>query len=115
MIIKKTEDIPEVLLDEQKIKGVYRKILLGPDDGSLKIVMRLYNVTPGGYTPFHSHEHEHIVRVENGKGVVVTNDGEEIVVSKGQNLLVESNEKHQFKNPFHEPFKFSCTINNPEK
>jgi hypothetical protein len=86
MIIKKNEDVPEASVEEEGIKNVTRKILIGPDDGSSKIVMRHFKVLP-----------------------------EDITVSQGQSLLIEQNKNHQFKNPFHEPFEFLCIIINPEK
>jgi len=97
------------------VKNVIRKILIGPDDGSSKIVMRHFKILPEGHTPFHSHDHEHVVKIENGRGVVVDENGEDITVSQGQSLLIEQNKNHQFKNPFQEPFEFLCFIINPEK
>ncbi len=115
MIIKKNTDVPETSVEEEEVVNVLRKILIGPEDGSHNIIMRLFKVLPEGHTPFHSHDHEHIVKIEKGKGIVVRESGEEVVVSQGQSLLVEKNETHQFKNPFSEPFEFLCTILNPEK
>lgn len=114
MIIKNDKDVPEGAVEEEGIKNVTRKILIGPEDGSSKIVMRHFKILSEGHTPFHSHEFEHVVKVENGKGVVVDENGEDIIVSKGQSLLIEKNKKHQFKNPFHEPFEFLCIIINPD-
>ncbi|TES85715.1 MAG: cupin domain-containing protein [Candidatus Aminicenantes bacterium] len=115
MIIKKDDDVSEGVVEEEGIKNVIRKILIGPDDGSSKIVMRHFKILPEGHTPFHSHDHEHVVKIENGRGVVVDENGEDITVSQGQSLLIEQNKNHQFKNPFQEPFEFLCIIINPEK
>ena len=115
MKIKKNIDVPEVIPEEQGITKVTRKILIGPDDGSENIILRHFKVLPGGNTPYHRHDIEHIVKIEKGKGVIVTETGEEIVVSEGQSVFIESNDKHQFKNPFQEPFEFLCVILNPEK
>ena len=114
MIIKKNDEVPEGLVEEEGIKNVTRKILIGPDDGSSKIVMRRFKVLAEGHTPFHSHEHEHVVKIEKGRGVVVDENGEDITVSQGQSLLIEKNKNHQFKNPFQEPFEFLCIIINPD-
>lgn len=115
MIIKKNADVPEAPVEEEEVKNVLRRILIGPEDGSHNIIMRHFKVLPEGHTPFHSHDHEHVVKIEKGKGIVVRETGEEVLVSQGQSLLVEGNEKHQFKNPFPEPFEFLCIILNPEK
>ena len=69
MIIKKNTDVPEDSVKEEKVKNVKRKILIGPDDGSHNIIMRHFKVLPEGNTPFHSHDHEHVVKIENGKGM----------------------------------------------
>lgn len=115
MIFKKDADVKEVPVEEEGAEKVVRKILIGPEDGSANIIMRHFKVFPGGYTPFHSHAHEHVVKIEKGKGIVVDDDGHEIEVSQGQSLLVQGNHKHQFKNLFQEPFEFLCIILNPER
>lgn len=115
MIIKKESDVSEVPVEEEGIKNVTRKILIGPVDGSHNIIMRHFKVLPEGHTPFHSHDHEHVVKIEKGRGVVIDEQGRENSVSPGQSLLIEGNQKHQFKNPFNEPFEFLCIIINPEK
>ncbi len=115
MILKNNADVPEAPVEEEKVKNVLRRILIGPEDGSDNIIMRYFKVLPEGHTPFHSHSHEHVVKIEKGKGIVVRETGEEVLVSQDQSLLIEKNEKHQFKNPFSEPFEFVCTILNPEK
>ena len=115
MIVKRNNDILQAPPKEEGVKNVMMRILIGPDDGSNNIIMRHFQVLAGGNTPFHSHEIEHIVKIEKGKGMVVNEAGEETLVSEGQSLFVESFEKHQFKNPFEEPFEFICTIINPKR
>ncbi len=115
MKVKKNADVPETPVEDEEVVNVLRKILIGPEDGSHNIIMRHFKVLPEGHTPFHSHDHEHIVKIEKGKGIVVLETGEEVMVLQGQSLLVEKNETHQFKNPFSEPFEFLCIILNPEK
>ena len=115
MIIKKDLDVPELPVREEEVKDVLRRVLIGPDDGSTSIIMRYFKILPGGNTPHHSHEHEHVVKVEKGKGIVLDEYGKENIVSQGQSLLIEGNKRHQFKNSFETPFEFLCIIINPEK
>lgn len=115
MILKNDTETPQVPVEEEEVRNVLRKILIGPEDGSHNIIMRHFKVLPEGHTPLHRHSHEHVVKIEKGKGIVVRETGEEVEVSSGQSLLIEENEKHQFKNPFPEPFEFLCIILNPEK
>jgi len=115
MIIKKNTDVNEISLEEQDINKVKRKILIGPDDGSVNIIMRDFTILPGGNTAFHSHEHEHVIKIENGRGIVINGKGNEFQVTEGQSIFIKGDEKHQFKNPFSEPFEFLCIIRNIEK
>ena len=115
MIIKKNDEIREESVHEKGVKNVVRKILIGPEDGKTNIVMRYFVVLPGGHTPFHSHDFEHVVKIEKGQGIVVDEDNKENKVSKGQSLLIEAGKNHQFRNPFDIPFEFLCVIINPEK
>jgi quercetin dioxygenase-like cupin family protein len=114
MIIKQDDQITEVRLEDKKVKNVLKRILIGPEDGSHNIIMRLFTVLPGGNTPFHSHDLEHVVKIEEGKGYVVNEEGERIAVESGQSLFIAGGEKHQFRNPNNEPFKFICVILNPK-
>ncbi len=115
MIIKKNSDVHEESMQEEEAKNVLKKVLIGIEDGSSNIIMRYFKVLPGGNTPFHSHSHEHVVKIEKGKGLVVDEKGRENMVTQGQSLFIEGQKKHQFKNPFANNFEFLCIIPNPEK
>ncbi len=96
-------------------KDVKMKILVGPADGSDNIIMRHFIIAPGGNTPFHQHNYEHVVKIESNRGIAVDENEKEFEVKKGQSLFVKPNELHQFRNPFNEDFEFTCIIPNPEK
>jgi len=96
-------------------KAVTMSILVGPSDGSKNIIMRLFTVQPGGYTPHHQHAYEHVVKVEEGTGIVVDEFGKEHVITVEQSVYVEPDKMHQFKNLSNKPFKFICVIPNPDK
>lgn len=103
----------EVLMDgADKVK---MKILIGLNDESDNIIMRHFIIAPGGNTPFHQHNYEHVVKIERNKGLAVDENGKEHEVTEGQSLFVKPNDKHQFRNPFNEDFEFICIIPNPEK
>jgi quercetin dioxygenase-like cupin family protein len=115
MIIKIEQEIPEAFADEEGAQNVTKRILIGPEDGSKKIIMRYFKVMPGGNTPFHSHDFEHVVRVDKGRGFVVDASGQEFPISQGHSVFIAAGENHQFKNPNEEPFEFICTILNPDE
>jgi quercetin dioxygenase-like cupin family protein len=115
MKIKIEQEIPETFAEEKGAQNVTKRILIGPDDGSSKIIMRYFKVLPGGNTPLHSHDFEHVVKVEKGRGIVVDASGQEFPISPGHSVFVASGEEHQFKNPNEESFEFICTILNPDE
>lgn len=115
MIIKNNSEVGEHVVQEEGVSNVTRQILIGPEDGSLNIIMRRFCVLPKGHTPYHVHVHEHVVNITKGRGIVIDEEGDENPVRAGQSLLIRGEEKHQFKNPFDDPFEFLCIILNPEK
>ena len=107
----------EIFAGEVKMEGakdVRMKILVGPRDGSENIILRHFIIAPGGNTPFHDHNYEHLVKVEKNRGIAVDKEGNEFEVKEGNSIFVEPNEKHQFRNPFSEDFEFLCIIPNPQ-
>jgi quercetin dioxygenase-like cupin family protein len=115
MNIKKFQDIAAKPVEEEGVENVLKRILVGPGDGKTQMIMRYFTVLPGGHTPHHSHSHEHVVKIEEGRGVVVDEFGKEHVVAKGQSFLIEGGRNHQFRNPYKKPFEFLCIIRNPEQ
>ncbi len=108
--VKKEEEIEFSVVEEKAAKDVKMKILIdGPN-----FIMRMFEVAPGGYTPFHSHKWEHEVYVLEGTGKVTINK-EVHKIEKGSIVFIESQEKHQFVNNGNSPLKFICLIpkNNP--
>lgn len=114
MKINNNEEIFFEPISMDGVKDVKMKILIGPNDESENIIMRHFIVAPGGNTPFHQHNYEHIVKIES-QGVAVDENENEYEVQKGQSIFIKPNEKHQFKNPFSEDFEFICIIPNPSK
>jgi quercetin dioxygenase-like cupin family protein len=115
MKIKTDNNVQAVPVEMDGAEKVDMKILVGPEDGSANIVLRLFIVAPGGHTPFHIHDFEHIVQVRAGRGAVIEPDGAAHDIELGQSVFVPPNEKHQFVNTSTEPFEFTCTILNPDR
>lgn len=115
IVFKKDEDVREVSLDEAGISSVTRKILIGPEDGSENIIMRLFKVAPGGHTPYHTHELEHIVKVLTGRGIIRRGAEEHSEIAAGQSVFIPKDAPHQFRNPFDSPLEFLCIILNPDR
>jgi quercetin dioxygenase-like cupin family protein len=115
MKINNNEEIVAGKVEMNGAKDVRMKMLIGPDDGSGNIFMRHFFVAPGGNTPYHQHDYEHVMKVERNRGIAVDDNGDEHEVSEGMSLFVRPGEKHQFRNPFNETFEFLCIIPNPAK
>lgn len=84
--------------------------LINEETGAPNFAMRRFEVAPGGYTPYHDHDWEHEVYVLEGNAVATKDDGSEIPLKPGDVVLVEPNEKHNFKNTGGGDFIFLCLI-----
>jgi quercetin dioxygenase-like cupin family protein len=79
-------------------KGVRKQIPLSRKDGAPTFSFRVFTIEPGGHTPFHQHEFEHMNYVIEGEGILVGEDREH-ELREGDFALVLAGEKHQYKNP----------------
>ena len=105
--------VTEVAIVMEGAEKVTKQVLIGNDEGSNNIIMRRFRLQAGGYTPYHTHDFEHVVKIQKGNGVAVNEAGKEIPLSCGNSVFVAPNEKHQFKNTGNEVFEFLCIIPNP--
>ncbi len=90
--------------------GAWKQLPLGHDDGVPVYSYRVFTVEPGGHTPYHIHDYEHMNFVISGNGALVNEAGEESSLQSGDFALVNPNEKHQYKNMGHEPFVMICGV-----
>ena len=67
------------------------------------------SVGPGGSTPFHTHDWEHVVYVLEGKGKLAAKDGD-AEFAAGDALLTEPGEEHNFVNTGDTTLKFLCVV-----
>jgi quercetin dioxygenase-like cupin family protein len=110
MMIKAMQDVPAQPVAMAGAKDVTVRVLIGPEDNAPTMAMRLFELAPGGHTPFHTHAFEHEVIVLDGDIAVVTEE-ETIPLRKGDVLLIEPNEQHQFKNQSGKsPAQFICLV-----
>ena len=77
--------------------------------GAENFAMRLFEVKPEGFTPFHIHDWEHEVFILEGEGVVVANEEVKLFRS-GDVIFLPPNEKHQFRNNGKKIVKILCLI-----
>src|SRR5210317_268193 len=100
MKINDNDKIHAADVEMDGVKNVTMKILIGPEDGSDGIIMRKFKIAPGGNTPHHKHDYEHVVKVESNRGILIDEKGVEHELKKGQSAFVKPNDMHQFRNPY---------------
>lgn len=96
MIIKRKKDFSPQVKENENMKGVKFYPMLTAGDGTPNFAMRLFEISPGGYTPRHRHDWEHEVYVINGDGYVFKGE-EKIKIEKDDFVFVEPSELHQFR------------------
>ncbi|MBU1535072.1 cupin domain-containing protein [Myxococcota bacterium] len=109
MTVKHMDDIEGKVLSSDELKGVTKWIALSPNDGWSGWVMRVLEVKPGGYTPFHTHTWPHINYILEGSGIL-TIDGVEYPIRQGSVSHVDGTKKHNFRNNTDRPLRFICIV-----
>jgi quercetin dioxygenase-like cupin family protein len=110
MLIKKIEQVAAVPVLMEGAGDVSVRVIFGPKDGAPTFAMRVFELAPGGHTPFHTHPFEHEAVILAGRIGMVTPDGTR-PLAVGDMLLVMPDEKHQFKNlSSTDPARFMCLV-----
>jgi quercetin dioxygenase-like cupin family protein len=97
MYVTRLDKIEKSISISEGAKGVYKQIPLSRKDGVPTFSFRVFTIEPGGHTPFHQHEFEHMNYVIKGEGILVAED-QEHELREGDFALILPDEKHQFKN-----------------
>jgi quercetin dioxygenase-like cupin family protein len=109
MIVKNYHEVPAEEVTLAGAENVAIRWLLGEDSPAPNFYLRLFEVQPGGHSPYHTHAMEHEIFVLEGQGRINAK-GTQHEVSAGTFALVESNEEHQFENTGKTVFKFLCVV-----
>lgn len=111
MKITNLEKAEKVLMPLEGAKNTYKQVPISKNDGTPSHSVRVFTIGSEGHTPFHSHNFEHINYIINGKGAVVTGDGKELSIGKGDFVLVLPDEIHQYRNKSEiEPLVLICAV-----
>lgn len=97
----KVISLTEVEKNKVNMEGAHKawkQVPLSRDDGAPFYSYRVFTVEPGGYTPYHRHNYEHMNYIIEGEGALVNEAGKEIPIKAGDFALVKPNEKHQYRN-----------------
>lgn len=103
--------VPKLKMTMEGAEKTHKQLVIGADDGSPNLSVRVFTIEPNGHTPFHSHPFEHLNYVIDGHGVLVNEDGEEQEIRTGDFALVLPDEKHQYRNGSQqEPLVMICAV-----
>lgn len=98
MKVTNLEKVEKKKMDMEGAKDTYKQIPISKADGTPAYSFRVFTIEPGGHTPYHTHQFEHINYIIDGEGAVVKQDGSQQNVSKGDFVLIMPGEKHQYRN-----------------
>ena len=102
-------DLPAESFDGEQVRGVKGRIAIGQADGAANFCMRIFELSPDGYTPLHKHEWEHEIFVHSGEGEVYRRDQWQSV-KPGAVVFIPGNELHQIRNRGTRKLVFVCLI-----
>jgi quercetin dioxygenase-like cupin family protein len=111
MPIVKYEDIELSEVSMDGVMAVDKANVIGPSQGWKDHTLRVFRIGPGGFTPHHQHNWEHINYVISGK-CELTIGNTTIKLAEKDFAFVPSNTMHQFRNPYDEEFEFICIVPN---
>ena len=98
MVVTSLNSVTKTKVDMEGAAGVIKQLPIGSADGAPNFSFRVFTVSPGGHTPYHQHESEHVNYVISGKGVLVKGEKTENPIQQGDFCLVAPYETHQFQN-----------------
>jgi quercetin dioxygenase-like cupin family protein len=112
MPVIKYDDIKRDAVLMDGVRDTSKANVIGPEQGWSDCTLRVFRIEPGGYTPLHQHDWEHVNYVVKGSGTLTIAD-ETFDLSEKDFAFVPPNTKHQFRNTGDQPFEFICIV--PER
>jgi len=109
MIVKTFTDVPAEKVTMPGAENVTIRWLLGKESPAPNFYLRLFEVQPGGHSPYHTHPSEHEIFVLEGRGRINAKGGSRLIAA-GSFALVEPGEEHQFENTGKAALKFLCLV-----
>jgi quercetin dioxygenase-like cupin family protein len=112
MPVIKYKEVEHKKIEGEGIAHVTKAVPIGKNVGWDGHTMRVFRIAPGGHTPRHQHDWEHVNYIISGKGKLFL-DGKEYEVNEKDFAFVPPNTPHQFQNPYDKDFEFICIV--PDK
>jgi quercetin dioxygenase-like cupin family protein len=109
MKVEKSSNISKCSVELDGAKDVEIRWLISKADGAENFTMRMFELQPGGYTPLHTHPHEHEVFVLEGQGTFIC-EGREHEFGAEYVIFVPGGKEHRFRNTGNSVLRFLCLI-----
>lgn len=109
MKITRLEECESGIVAMEGAAGASRQVPIGKADGVPNFSARVFTLEPGGHTPHHTHESEHLNYIISGTGVALEGETPRDI-KKGDFILVKPDELHQYRNTGDEPLVFMCVV-----
>ncbi|MCB1763309.1 MAG: cupin domain-containing protein [Gammaproteobacteria bacterium] len=109
MKITRLEECAAMPVNMQGVQDAIKQVPIGKADGAPNFSIRVFTIAPGGHTPHHSHDSEHLNYILEGSGELLDGDNPR-AISQGDYILVRPQEKHQYRNTGSTPLKFLCMV-----
>jgi len=109
MQVRSYIEVEATHVDNNAVRGVAGRVVIGKKDGAENFCMRVFEIAPGGHTPKHTHDWEHEIFVHSGDGQIFGN-GTWNSFKTGNVVFVPNNEEHQIRNSGSEPLTFVCLV-----
>ena len=106
------ENTDLVTYDKPTVKGVSKRVLIGPKDGAHGFAMRYFEVQPGGNSAFEHHPEIHQVYVLRGRGRVLLG-AKWHDIAEGDVIYIEPEEQHQLQAAPDASLGFICVAPRP--
>ncbi|UCG27648.1 MAG: cupin domain-containing protein [Bacteroidales bacterium] len=111
MKIISIDNVTKARVEMEGAHKAFKQVPLSGKDGAPVYSYRVFSIEPGGYTPYHRHDYEHMNYIIEGHGVLVNERGEEKEIKRGDFALVMPNEKHQYRNKSeNQPLVMICGV-----
>jgi len=99
---------PDTVTEDGASKVTIRQLITA-DTQAPNFAMRLFELQPGGNTPYHTHAWEHEVFILQGQGKVRSAQGER-ALQPNDVVFVAEGEEHCFVNLGEDVLRFICCI-----
>ena len=107
------DETSKIKMQMEGAEKVFKQVPISKKDGTPSFCFRVFTIEPGGHTPYHTHNFEHLNYVMSGQGVLVDEQEVHHPLSTGDFAMVLPGEKHQFRNTSEEaPFIIICAVPN---